>query len=534
MSDPLLISAAQLRRMLLDDDEIALLDVREEGVFGKAHLFYASCAPLGRLQQMLPRLVPRRGCRIVFCEEGDQQALQAAQAARSYGYGAAFALRGGHEAALAEGFELFSGVNVPSKAFGEFIESSCRTPSLSADELQAAVKAGEDLVIMDSRPFVEYTVRNIPGGISCPGAELAYRVFTLAPDPRTRVIVNCAGRTRSIIGAQSLINAGIPNSVMALRNGTMGWHLAGFPLEEGMSCRAPEVADESLARAQQAAGRVRRNFQVQSIDDQGLRQWREQSDRRTLYVFDVRHPEEYLRGHLPGSRCAPGGQLIQETEQFMATLGARVVLVDDDGVRATMTASWLLQMGWREVRVLQGGIGDAAERVTGAEVSLPSLGVDDLQISLIGIGDLTVLIARGEARVLDVSLSSNYREGHIPGALNLLRSELGEALADNDGSATLVVSSEDGEFAALAASDIGARPGLTLKVLSGGNRAWQEADQPIEIGPGQSLRLPVDRYQRPYEKDWGDEQAMRDYLTWEVALVPKLKRDGSALFLREA
>jgi hypothetical protein len=31
--------------------------------------------------------------------------------------------------------------------------------------------------------------------------------------------VNCAGRTRSIIGTQSLINAGVPNPVTALRNG---------------------------------------------------------------------------------------------------------------------------------------------------------------------------------------------------------------------------------------------------------------------------------------------------------------------------
>jgi len=275
MHDPLWINAAQLRRMLWDENEIALLDVREEGLFGKAHLFYASCAPLGRLEQVLPRLVPRRGCRIVFCEEADKQALQAAQAARGNGYAAAFALRGGHQGALAEGFELFSGVNVPSKAFGEFIENRCRTPSLSAAELHGAVKDGEDLVILDSRPFVEYTVRNIPGGISCPGAELVYRVFALAPDPRTRVIVNCAGRTRSIIGAQSLINAGIPNPVMALRNGTMGWHLAGYALEEGMSRKASGGQDEALAKAQQAARRVLEDFQVQGIDGEGLRKWRE-------------------------------------------------------------------------------------------------------------------------------------------------------------------------------------------------------------------------------------------------------------------
>ena len=60
-----------------------------------------------------------------------------------------------------------------------------------------------------------------------PGAELVLRARELAPDPATRIIVNCAGRTRSIIGTQSLINAGIENPVSALRNGTIGWTLAG-------------------------------------------------------------------------------------------------------------------------------------------------------------------------------------------------------------------------------------------------------------------------------------------------------------------
>ena len=79
----------------------------------------------------------------------------------------------------------------------------------------------------------EFNRMSIPGGINCPGAELTHRIAALAPDPATTVVVNCAGRTRSILGAQSLRHAGVPNPVVALRNGTMGWHLAGFELEHG-------------------------------------------------------------------------------------------------------------------------------------------------------------------------------------------------------------------------------------------------------------------------------------------------------------
>ena len=120
------------------------------------------------------------------------------------------------------GFMLFEGVYVPSKAFGEFVEATWCTPHLSADELVRLRAEGRDVVVLDSRPMSEYRQMSIPGGIDVPGAELVHRVRDLAPDPDTLVVVNCAGRTRSIIGAQSLINAGIPNRVAALANGTMG------------------------------------------------------------------------------------------------------------------------------------------------------------------------------------------------------------------------------------------------------------------------------------------------------------------------
>ncbi len=145
------------------------------------------------------------------------------------------------------------------------------------------------------------------------------------------MVVNCAGRTRSIIGAQSLINAGIENRVVALRNGTMGWHLAGHTLEHGEKREARETSERGLAAAREVAARVAECFQVRTIDHRTLARWRAEEGDRSLYVFDVRHPDEYEAGHLPGSRSAPGGQLVQETDHFVATLRSRIVLVDDTG-----------------------------------------------------------------------------------------------------------------------------------------------------------------------------------------------------------
>src|SRR6202035_779112 len=129
------------------------------------------------------------------------------------------------------GFELFRDVNSYAKAFGELVESRRHTPSLPADEVAALMANEANIAVLDVRRFDEYETMNIPGSISVPGAELVLRAGRVAPDPETTIIVNCAGRTRSIIGTQSLINAGVANKVVALRNGTIGWTLASQDLE---------------------------------------------------------------------------------------------------------------------------------------------------------------------------------------------------------------------------------------------------------------------------------------------------------------
>ena len=348
---PRKLDARALKAMLADGQELALIDVREELIFSQNHLLFARSVPLSRLELRFARLVPRRTTRIVLCDDGDGLAERAAEILVRAGYTDVAALEGGIAGWAAAGFEVFSGVNVPSKAFGEFVEHETGTPSIAADELDRLIRAGTDMVVLDSRPFDEYQRVSIPTAVNVPGAELALRIRDLAPSPQTLVVVNCAGRTRSIIGAQSLINAGVPNKVVALRNGTMGWTLAGLACESGKARRAPTVSPAGLAWAKSAAAGVAARFGITRIDRATLERWRADGG-RTLYLLDVRDPGEYAAGHVPGALSAPGGQLVQATDQYVGTLGARIVLVDDAEVRAVMTASWLRQMGWADVFVL--------------------------------------------------------------------------------------------------------------------------------------------------------------------------------------
>ncbi|WP_395713936.1 rhodanese-like domain-containing protein, partial [Reyranella sp.] len=350
------LGAAELKRQLHDGGEIALLDAREEGVFHARHLLLASCVPLGHLELLVDDLVPRRGTRVVWCDDGDGggdgPALSAARRMSALGYSDVAVLEGGIAAWEAAGYRLYSGVHVPSKAFAEVVEHEAGTPWISASDLKALIDRGADIAIFDSRSYEEYHNNSIPTATSVPGAELVYRFTDMVPSPDTTVIVNCGGRTRSIIGAQALRNAGVRNKIMSLKDGTMAWHLAGFEVVKGATRRPADVSERGRRAAAEAAARVAARCDVRRIDKATLAAWQGEAGRRTLYLLDVRTPEEYRAGHLAGARSAPGGQLVQETDAHIATWNARIVLVDDNGVRATMTASWLKQMGFDDVAVL--------------------------------------------------------------------------------------------------------------------------------------------------------------------------------------
>jgi rhodanese-related sulfurtransferase len=524
------IEPGRLKSMLRDGAELALLDVREQGPFSRCHLLFAACVPLSRLELMIDDLVPRRVARTVIVDGGEDDeaglAPRAALRLGELGYTDVAVLRGGVEGWRAAGYELFSGVNVPSKAFGEVVEQTCGTPLVTPQSLRARLDSGERIVIVDARPMDEYRRMSIPGGVDVPGAELAYRVQGLLPDADTPVVVNCAGRTRSIIGAQSLINVGTANPVAALKGGTMGWRLAGLALEHGQTRSAPPPSAQSVARAREAAWGVARRTGVERVDRACLDAWQDDPG-RSLFVFDVRGPEEYRAGHLPGSRSAPGGQLVQATDEYVGVRNARLVLVDDTEVRAAMTGSWLRQMGWPEVYVLAEGIGAAG--LEQGPRRPRALGVNEG--ATVTVAELERELSAGGVAVLDLSSSKSHRKHHIPGAWWGVRARLDLALAAMPADARLVFTSPHGKLAHLAARDAAVLDSMRqVHVLEGGMRAWRKAGLPLGAGMERATCEVDDVWYKPYEHPGADPASMQGYLDWEVDLVEQIARDGDAVF----
>ncbi|OLL32602.1 sulfurtransferase [Burkholderia sp. SRS-W-2-2016] len=509
---------------LLDRGEIALVDVREEQPHARSHPLFAANLPLSRLELDAPLRLPRLGVPIVVFDAGEGLARRAATRFAELGYTNVALLEGGLHGWREAGGELFSDVNVPSKAFGELVESVRHTPSLSAQEVQALLDHEADAVVLDARRFDEFQAMNIPGSISVPGAELVLRARQLAPDPATRIVVNCAGRTRSIIGAQSLINAGVPNPVAALRNGTMGWTLAGQPLAHGSSRRGDGPLDDTLRLvAAEAARALADRARVGRTSRDEARRWAGE-EVRTVYRFDVRTPDEYEAGHVPGFRSAPGGQLVQETDVFVPVRGARVIVADNDGVRANMTASWLAQMNL-EVFVVDGLTpADFAEK---GAAPPPRYAATPPEVDEIEPAELAALLQSPGTVVLDFASSTSYLKRHVPGAWFVIRSQLADALRTLPDAKRYVATGCGAVLARFVAPELAAASGRPVQVLRGGTRAWIDAGLPVEMGGTRFASPRIDRYQRPYEGTDNAREAMSAYLEWEQGLVAQLARDGT-------
>lgn len=520
-------SAAEVRVSLLERREIALLDVREEALYAEAHPLFAANLALSRLELDAYTRLPRKKVPVVLLDNGEGIAELAAQRLGALGYTDVSLLEGRLQGWRDAGFEIFRDVNSPSKAFGELVETHRHTPSLSAQEVKSLIETGADILVVDVRRYDEFQTMSIPSAVSAPGGELVYRLQHLAEHPETHVIVNCAGRTRSIIGTQSLINAGLPNRITALRNGTIGWELAQQVLDHGATREAPAPSSEAGIEAAVAARRVADSAKVRRTSRAEVADWIDAKE-RTIYLFDVRTPIEYQHGHLGGFRSAPGGQLVQETDMFAPVRGARIVLADTDGARANMTASWLSQMNW-EVYVLD-GVSPVDFNVVDDQTSNKLIPRDVTLNSQINANTLSHWLSsnsHGKLAVLDFSNSREYRKGHIPGSWFALRSHLDEALDATRVCDFYVVTAREEAAAHLAWKDLTSVTSKPVYLLDGGPQAWTAPGHSLESVDQRFASRPFDYYQRPYEGTDASRDTMQAYLDWEFGLVDQLQRDGT-------
>ena len=512
------VDVRMLREWLHDGRELAVLDVNDGGPYADGHILIASNVPPAGLEVLVRQLVPRRSARVVLTDTDGTHSRSTALKLEAAGYSDVWWLQGGNDAWCAAGHRLFAGSNIVSKAFGELVELRCGTPHLDAHELARWQAEGRRFVLVDARPMAEYRTVSLPGATDCPGAELVYRVPAIVDDPTIPVVVNCAGRTRSIIGAQSLRDAGLANPVFALKNGTMGWQIAGLTVMKGESNIVPEPKGDGLRSAQFLAGGVATVDRIATVDMPTLRSWLG-DESRTTYLFDVRQADAFARGHVAGSVNAPGGQLVQNTDTFAAVRHARIVLIDEHHVQAVMTAHWLSLMGW-DVAVLDDAVAHMTE---GGAGKAPALGAINRAVTTVDATTLRQLMLAGTCEVIDVGESYWYRQGRIPGSWYSKRVGLAESLERFPKNRTLVFACTNGTVSPHIAGDAVALGYADVRCLRDGRAGWRHAGFDVEVidmdDDDRLLTATDDMWYPPWARKDGALQAMKQYLTWETGLL---------------
>ncbi len=517
------ISIIDFRELYKSKSEFAVIDPREELFFSRGHLFAATNMPLSRLELMIGPCVPVKQTMIILCDDGDGLASKAGQVLTDLGYTQLLVLQGGLPGWALAGGAVFSGMSVPSKAFGEVVERELATPTITATELHQKLKNKENILLLDARPKSEHQEYCIPGSVSCPSAEMILRCANSENAQSAEIIVHCAGRTRSIIGAQTLIDAGIFKSVHSLTNGTPAWEFEGWSTEKGSECELPLPSAKDSKYAKEVAMKIRDKWAIPMLETKELEQWQKAGG--TRYVFDIRSFEEFTAGHFSTSKHIAGGQLLQTTDRHIVVRNAHIALVDNDGVRAVTTAMWLKRMGWKNIVTIQ--ISDQTHGlITG--LGIESSGSD---IKMIDVDEAAVMHANKSVVFCDIRRSFDYRRGHIAGAAYLTRENLVADTAHLSLSTPIVLIADDHGYAGIISRDLRGL-GHDIMLLNGGIKAWIEMENPTEDGFGWLISRPADTY---YESDHFDDfqvhiREHHAYLNWEVALIDHIVDEPAAVF----
>ena len=521
---PATTTAHELRALLSSQKEFALLDIRDAGNYNSAHIPGASLLPRHRLEYDLPSLVPYPGAPLIFCDDAGRQATLAAATAQRMGYNRVSVLEGGINRWTSLDFPTEWGTNVPSKDFGERMEVEYRVPEIDSIELKRRIDSGENLVIMDTRTPEEYQNFSIPGGRSVPNGELALHVTDILDEhaPDATVILNCAGRTRSIIGARALQRMGVPN-VFGLKNGTAGWVLAGLELDTGADrLELPTVSDEGEARAATYAGQAAMEDGVQFLDVHELKQAMSRAHRETVYLVDVRREEEYRAGHIPGFRWFPGGQAVQRADDVAPVRNATIIFACDGRVRSTLVASWFRQMGFPNVYAFQSAVTQWTAQGNELEEGMPTplpFGLDDAR-SKSNLVSPQKAYATVYAPAIFVGISPKFADGHVPGSRwtprGWLESTIPEVAPDKH--APILVTCANGIDSTLASATLTDRGYSNVSVLEGGMNAWRNEGLPVETGLSGVMTPPTDVVVMGPHRSYADTI---HYLRWETELGQK-------------
>ena len=513
-----LVEAKTVKNWISDDQELALIDVRETAQHTAGHPLFSISIPFSEFEINVEKLVPNKKVRLVLFDNNNGVSEIIYKQAKNLKYINIFILKDGVEGWIKSKFRLFDGINVPSKSFGELIEEKFNTPYITASQLSKKQKENKDIVILDGRPFDEYNKMSIPGSICCPNAEIPYRISELIKSSDTEIIINCAGRTRSIIGTQTLIDFGIKNKVYALENGTQGWFLNNFKLDHGKSKffdktpkseKINELREKMVNLLENKVEIIDFNQAQKLINDKNI----------TTYVFDVR-TNSNQKNKLSKLRNVPGGQLVQATDKYIGVLKSHVIVFDDgDLVRAGMTALWLKKMNYHCYVV-----NESPKKIKNLNLKL-EVNFKTIPLNLINLENFKNL---KDTHIFDIRNSVDYCKKRIKKSVWTNRFII-KKMPHHIKSMILVTN--DLPKASLIVSDLQEKdPGYVVQVYNWNDKDVEHCLDYIDSTKVELDQTFIDFNFHTHLRHQGNKEHSRNYLKWETDLIKKMDEEERVFF----
>jgi hydroxyacylglutathione hydrolase len=219
-------------------------------------------------------------------------------------------------------------------------------PEMSTAELATRVGISDtETIVLDVRDPTEWTAGRIAGACNLSAGAIAAGAQPEFADG-VPIAVICGSGYRSSVAASILKGVGFEN-VANVPGGMSAWVDAGLPAEAGGLGEEVRVVSTRLIGPWGGHGGPR----AEEIDvAELLRVARD----RPLQIVDVREPEEWAEGRIPGSIHLPMGELAARLGELDPE--TPVVTVCRIGVRSLISADDLLLAGFPDVRSLAGGI----------------------------------------------------------------------------------------------------------------------------------------------------------------------------------
>ena len=515
------ITPETVRSWISDKEEVAFIDVREIGQHTNGHPFFSISIPYSLFEFNIKILVPNKQTRVILIDNNNGISDLVYNIAHQMGYSNISIIEGGVEEWVSAGYKLFDGINVPSKSFGELIEKYFHTPSITAKELAQKQKNNENYIVIDGRPFLEYNKMSIPKSICCPNAELFYRVSSYIKDINTEIIINCAGRTRSIIGAQTLIDFGIKNKVKALENGTQGWFLSELSLEHNKNKYLEFLPnDPEIQQLQKKVLKLTNDLNIELIDLKKAQQLIIDKKKST-FIFDVTTSKTI--NITPGIIMnVPGGQLIQATDKYIGVWKATVILVDDgDLIRAGTTSFWLKKMGY-EVYILKEGLLKAQTLKFTKEIDHKLIDLDFI--------NLEDLVKIKKQILYDIRSSKDFCKMRIKNSIWLNRAHLYREKIKTDD--PIIIITDNLEKASLIVKDLKQKDkGAIIKVYKWNQNEITSYPSVIDVTiETLSEQNNIDFNFHTHMRHDGNKEHAKQYLEWEINLVSKMDKQELSFF----